>query len=210
MSALLIYSFAEFYTNQCLVIVRYVYIESIRGKIMWLPKEERKLLIIYTKAIRKAIEKIESSVTNQKWYSLDDLINIYMAKDFAKQAENLKDAFHKATDKTYENSQSSNDTPEQMKKSIKNYLSVKAEIDAANNALAERNLIKITPHERQPRIGISLTIEGYDLGRKYADWFTCSGLHFKEYKDHWIWIILGFLAGVLGALLVELLKVLLT
>jgi hypothetical protein len=51
--------------------------------------------------------------------------------------------------------------------------------------------------------GIILKLEGYDLGRKYSSWWTRSGLCFAEYKNHWIWIIISFLGGVLGALLIN-------
>lgn len=55
-------------------------------------------------------------------------------------------------------------------------------------------------------ITLRLTLEGYDLGRKYSSWWTCSGLWFEEYKNHWIWIIVSFLGGVIGGLLINLLS----
>jgi len=50
---------------------------------------------------------------------------------------------------------------------------------------------------------ITLTIKGYDLGRKYSSWWAKSGLWFAEYKDHWFWLILSFLGGIIGALIVN-------
>jgi hypothetical protein len=51
---------------------------------------------------------------------------------------------------------------------------------------------------------ITLTIAGYDLGRKYNDhWWVWSHLWFTEYKDHWFWLILSFLGGIVGALIVN-------
>lgn len=52
-------------------------------------------------------------------------------------------------------------------------------------------------------LSITLTIKGYDLGRKYSSWWTRSGLWFAEYKNHWIWIVVSFFGGVVGALLVN-------
>ena len=50
---------------------------------------------------------------------------------------------------------------------------------------------------------VSLTLKGYDLGRKYSSWWIKSGLWFAEYKHHWIWLIVSFLGGIIGALLVN-------
>ena len=55
-------------------------------------------------------------------------------------------------------------------------------------------------------ITLRLTLEGYDLASKYDCWFSRTGLWFAEYKDHWIWLILGFLGGIIGALILEWLK----
>jgi hypothetical protein len=52
-------------------------------------------------------------------------------------------------------------------------------------------------------ITLRLTIKGYDLGRKYNSFWIRSGLWFAEYKHHWIWLIVGFLGGIIGALLVN-------
>ncbi|GAI27147.1 unnamed protein product, partial [marine sediment metagenome] len=46
---------------------------------------------------------------------------------------------------------------------------------------------------------VSLTLKGYDLGRKYSSRWTKSGLWFAEYKHHWIWLIVSFLGGIMGA-----------
>lgn len=48
-----------------------------------------------------------------------------------------------------------------------------------------------------------LTIDGFDLGRKYNSWWIRTGLWFAEYKDHWFWLIVGFLGGIMGALIVN-------
>jgi len=53
---------------------------------------------------------------------------------------------------------------------------------------------------------VELTLRGWDLGRKYNHWFTRTGLWFAEYKQHWIWIIVAFLGGIVGTLIVQWLK----
>ncbi|MBA7477200.1 hypothetical protein ES707_12602 [subsurface metagenome] len=53
---------------------------------------------------------------------------------------------------------------------------------------------------------ISLTIRGHDLGRKYNSWWIRSRLWFAEYKHHWIWLIVSFLGGMIGALIINCLS----
>jgi len=77
----------------------------------------------------------------------------------------------------------------------------KSIVATANKVLSERKFIKY--REAGISIELSLSIEGYDLGRKYSSWWTRSGLLFAEYKHHWIWIIISFLVGIIGALLVN-------
>ncbi len=74
----------------------------------------------------------------------------------------------------------------------------------ANAILKDRELIHFE-HEQEDlsRFKISLTLKGYDLGRKYSSWWTRSGLCFAEYRHHWIWLIVSFLGGIIGALLVN-------
>jgi hypothetical protein len=51
---------------------------------------------------------------------------------------------------------------------------------------------------------ITLTVEGYDLGRKYARFLTRSGEWFEEYRNHWLWLIVAFFGGAIGAKVLEL------
>ena len=55
-------------------------------------------------------------------------------------------------------------------------------------------------------ITLRLTLEGYDLASKYDHWFSRTGLWFAEYKDHWIWLLCGFIGGIIEALIVDWLK----
>ena len=74
----------------------------------------------------------------------------------------------------------------------------------AINNLKGREFIHFEYEEEDlSKFKISLTLKGYDLGRKYSSWWTRSGLWFAEYRHHWIWLIVSFLGGIIGALLVN-------
>jgi len=75
----------------------------------------------------------------------------------------------------------------------------------ANDNLKDRGLAKIQQEPTGMDVTVSLTLEGWDLGRKYNHWFTMTGLWWAEYKSHWIWSIvtailtffIGWLVGML-------------
>ena len=52
-------------------------------------------------------------------------------------------------------------------------------------------------------ITLRLTLEGYDLGRKYDSWLIWTGLWFAEYKHHWIWVIVAFAGGIIATVLAQ-------
>jgi hypothetical protein len=77
-------------------------------------------------------------------------------------------------------------------------------LEVANAHLEARRLLSMHPHESASEVkGVFLTVEGCDLGRRYASWFDRGGLWFREHKDHWLWLIISFAGGVLGALVVQ-------
>jgi hypothetical protein len=155
---------------------------------MWLPKDERKLLSYYY----RRINKVETSQN----FEMKDLIKVFGEYIF-----------------------------KPLKLSSEVVLCRYKLLENINNLLSRRGLIKwenlnpiaINTLQESPRISealgwtestnvnfrITLTIEGYDLGRKYNSWWSSSGLWFAEYKDHWFWLILGFLGGIIGALIVN-------
>jgi hypothetical protein len=61
----------------------------------------------------------------------------------------------------------------------------------ANKVLHARGLINYTSHQTGTSANVSLTLPGYDLGRRYSNWFIHSGLWFNEYRKYWFWLIPG-------------------
>jgi len=176
---------------------------------MWLPKDERKLLKIYYWNIRQRQKKVDSKPTEERWYSIsENFVKAFEAEKWKEAAKKLRNDCHKsveatrgeATEKTI-----SQRELEHLKKQTKQYLIGRAKVDAANAVLDERNLTKLRPHESQDRFGVSLTIDGYDLGRKYSQWHTLIGLWIGEYN--WVWLIVTLLLGnIMGAVISEVVR----
>jgi hypothetical protein len=120
---------------------------------MWLPKDERRLLVYYYKELEQAGVRGE--------FLLSDLV-----------------------------------------KCMKKTNGSRNRVRIANQMLDKRNLIALMPPQGDA-FTLSLTLTGYDLGRKYNSWWKRSGLCFAAYKDHWIMLILGIIGGIVGALLVN-------
>jgi hypothetical protein len=58
------------------------------------------------------------------------------------------------------------------------------------------------------RLIVTLTPEGIRLGQKYNSWWLSSNLWYAEYiKNHWIWLIVSFLGGVIITQLINWLLV---
>lgn len=173
---------------------------------MWLPTDERNMLKIYYLNIKERQKKFGSKPTEERRWSIsDDFVSYFDAKNWKMAAKTLEVGNHRSAEATgKEPAQAiSQNEFEDMEKGAKKYISVRARISAANAALVERKLINVRPHqnpESSERTGISLTIDGYNLGQRYSAWLTRSGLWFDEYRNHWIWLIVGFLGGIFGAL----------
>lgn len=159
---------------------------------MWLPKDERKLLSYYYRQI--------NTVETDQRFEIRDLIKVLRKKEQS--------------------------GPPRTKREI--ILGTYNTLENVNNLLSQRNLIaweNLNPdsisaayqydhptsqelfENTEVNLRISLTIKGYDLGRKYSSWWTRSGLWFAEYKNHWIWLIISFLGGIIGGLLINWLSI---
>jgi hypothetical protein len=81
-------------------------------------------------------------------------------------------------------------------RAVKRALAGTVRIKRANKMLNARNMVTIRPHDHnQDVVVIALTVDGYDLGRRYRNWVESTGLLFAHYKDHWIWLIVAATAG---------------
>jgi len=165
---------------------------------MWLPKEERHLLMVYTVFDPNFDgQDMVFKVEDLKW-ALDKCLQ---PSKIVKRASELRKEAEKQDQKvnTLENTQTDGN------KKVEEYMSwlrAKATIRSINNRLRARGLIE----SRECDTGcyeVKMTLAGWDLGDKYNSWCSRNVLWFREYKDHWIWLIVGFLGGIVGALLVN-------
>lgn len=176
---------------------------------MWLPKDERHLLLgYYVNMFNIADRNVCRYLDNPKWFEMSDWTDVlkkprwipiltpWLVKHRARRIKAYGDT-KKASNKEDESAVLS-------KKEVKTCIKLKRRLEIVNAGLKKRNLINIQEHEScQDVAGISLTIEGQDLGGKYNSWWIRSGLWFAEYKHHWIWLIVSFLGGIIGGLLIN-------
>jgi len=168
---------------------------------MWLPRQERHLLMAYDVCIsRLASEGTIFKLDELAWFATYSCrVPLWRAEQVTKNARDLKaarDADH--------GSPPGVDTSPGSAANVKpmEWLAGKEAVEVANKMLQDRHLVNV----RENGTGfytVTMTLEGRDLGRKYNSWFDRSGFWFREYKDHWVWLIVSFLGGVLGALLVQ-------
>ena len=147
---------------------------------MWLPTDERRLLAGYFTHIGE-VGKTKSYKTRE----LRKLLARTCPRKLWEYCDN-----DSPPDSSYETSESDADL-------VKRYFAETKRLELANKHLDERKLITLSKHESDEVYSITLTIEGYDLGRKYASFWTRSGEWFQEYQSHWFWLILGAIGGVL-------------
>jgi hypothetical protein len=158
---------------------------------VWLPTDERRLLAGYFTHI--------GEVGETKAYKVRELRKLLARTPPAKLWE-------------YDDNDSppDNDTGENNQDFIKRYFAETKRFELANKHLAERKLITLSKHESEDVQIVGLTIEGYDLGRKYANIWTRSGEWFQEYQSHWLWLILATVGGGVVAKLIDWLFAMLT
>ena len=123
-------------------------------RIIWLPKDERNVLIYCYKKLQ------ESGVETRGQFFLSELEKRLSGKDKRNRVK----------------------------------------IDS--KMLKRRNLLEFY-NDQHDAVTVQLSLEGCGLGRKYSSWWTKSGLWFAEFKHHWTWLIVGFLGGIIGALIVN-------
>ena len=134
---------------------------------MWIPRDERLLLVGYYRSIH--------AVGSEREYGTGDFAKFLHCQT---NSEVLAEDIEQATD-------------------------VVARSQKANKVLSARGLVTCVPLQPGLSVKVSLTVEGYDLGRRYSHWFSRSGLRFNEYRNHWIWLIIAFFGAAIGTKLVE-------
>jgi|GEM_PF-2689434 len=154
---------------------------------MWLPKDERRLLAGYYTLI--------GNIGIERVYRLYELSRLLRFRGYRLRVPE------------YGESENSSDNPgdiESMKREMRRYTDFCNRINKANKLLAGRSLITCTPHQHElDVVAIGLTVEGYDLGRRYSNALESSGLWFYEYRHHWVWLIVAFFGGAVGTKLID-------
>ncbi len=155
--------------------------------IMWLSKDERRLLAGYYSLL--------GGVDKRKGYEIFDLTPLLEIFGYRKHVLEYGNS----------NSISNQDMPiKKLKKDIKRLIKKRDRIKAANSLLIERKLVNISNHQHvNDVIFVELTLQGYDLGSKYASIWKSSNLLYHECRKHWLWIILSFIAGVIAKSLID-------
>lgn len=160
---------------------------------MWLPREERQLLMLY--AVHDAVLD-----GNPMPFSVDELGEVATKRLSARQIAKYAEGIRK---KKRQSGPDPNGSPKSgCSRKYMGWLSAKGIIESANSRLQHRDFVRF----RECGTGqyeITLTLAGWDLGRKYNSWWDRTGLWFREYKDHWLWLIVGLLGGIVGGLVVQ-------
>jgi len=157
---------------------------------MWLPKNERRMLEGYVNII--------GDIDKEKWYDEGNLIPLLRAGvSIIKE-----DVPEYGRGKGYADRSVPGDKPGDY---MRSYLNDLGRVELANRFLEARDLIKVKKHQSASNvISVSLTLAGFDLGRRYGEGFwEYSALWFEAYRNHWIWLIVGFLGGIIGGALVN-------
>ncbi len=176
---------------------------------MWLPRDERHVLLAYYANIFDLRDRnVRRYLEKPKWFCSNDWTSVLKSPQSVPIVSSWLVQERGRLIKTYGDGTSRDSGDDILSAKGKNIIAktalVMKRLEIANAHLQERKLVEISPHNSERGVaGILLTLEGYDLARRYGHWFGRTGLWFREYKDHWIWLIIGFVGGVLGALAVQ-------
>ncbi len=176
---------------------------------MWLPRDERHVLLAYYANIFDLEDRnVERYLKQAKWFHSSDwtyvlklplwipMLSPWLVQ---KRAKRIKTYGERVESPSKEDILS-----EQGPMIIKATIQSRKRLEITNTHLQDRQLVSITPHKSATGVaGVLLTLEGYDLARRYSHWFARTGLWFQEHRDHWIWLVVSFIGGVLGTLAVQ-------
>jgi hypothetical protein len=147
---------------------------------MWLPKDERRLLFYWYLAIGR--------MDQEESFELRELVHCLICKDIKELIERR---------------QKKKSKPTNIVQAVDEYIDERNRVEVAITALQQRGLIILKEYSGELQIkSVCLTLQGFDLGKKYSSWWTRSGLWFAEYKNHWIWLIGSFVSGIFATLFV--------
>jgi len=161
---------------------------------MWLPKDERRLLLAYYLKLER--------VGAEGWFEEHNLAKMLASKsNVRKSVEELKDYFHGgAVEDQVKDTASDKFNVEEYKKRVKQRISNSKRVAGANCNLKTRELITIRPHQHVDGLNqFALTLDGYNLAVKYSKFLTYTQEWWVEYKGHWLWTIISYIVTfVLG------------
>ena len=91
----------------------------------------------------------------------------------------------------------SEDAIERFGRNLEKYFHACRRVERANELLVKRELVCADPHKHLASIFVlSLTLEGFDLGRKYDNVWDWSNLWYQaRVRHHWVWLLVTFAAG---------------
>jgi hypothetical protein len=158
---------------------------------MWLTKNERKLLRIIYIAVKAKIDNDHLESLSTYHYPIESLVVTFQSKHFEKDARHILIKPDEPSRSAY--------CSKDVNKTI-SFIHGIGDTECTLNLLKEHNLVE---WRKDGDYKISMTYKGFSLGYKYSDWFTRTGLGFAEYKDHWIWLILGFFGGIIGSIIIQ-------
>jgi hypothetical protein len=160
---------------------------------MWLPKDERKLLVFYFRNL--------SDTDVCKNYG-----NVSMrviAANRKLKERGLID-FYKYTKDTIERANKYNSMTKEERKYRWTDFTTEWELQSLQPI--HDDLAHFFPDSEEAECKstffANLTLEGLDLGRKYNGWwYKTGGMWWAEYKGHWFWTIAGIIVSFLLGLL---------
>jgi hypothetical protein len=158
---------------------------------MWLPKDERQVL--------RGYYHMFSEIDVQEAYRRSDLCRLLNKRCDPTTIPEYGESSPGTASRT--------DDFDRLKQECRAMIEREARLQTANQFLSARRLITVQDHEHERDVVlIALTLDGYDLGRRYSRFMERSGLWFQEWRNHWIWLIVGFLGGILATLLMDVIK----
>jgi len=156
---------------------------------MWLQdSNERKLLIIYFRKARARLQEKGCSPFDPMLISYLELVAAFDCE------ASIDEKAATAID------EKASINPKSQNNKYARFLDCLTLIFALTIMLCERELLGLTSRPKlgyKGNLNISLTPIGYDLGAKYNNPWKRWHLRWLEYKDSFLWPIIGFLLGCL-------------